>query len=109
MTSSETTGSERSQRPTRDRWGVFLAVLGAAHAIAFFGCPNLVVPPRISEQVPTVVLGAVICSLPPGCSLYLLLRGRTLSERAVAGGSLVVSVFWLLLAWGFIQPLLKGP
>lgn len=109
MTTIETASSEHSQGPRRDRLGLFLAVLGAAHAIAFFGCPSIIVPPRISQQVLTVLLAVGICSLPPSCSLCLLLRGRTLLERVVAFGSLVVSVFWLLLAWDFIQQLLKGP
>jgi hypothetical protein len=109
MTKSDTTRSQQQQHPTRDRSVLFLVGAAAAHAFAFIGCPSIVVPPRISEQVNTVALAVAICILPPGSSIYLLFRSRTLAERVIAWVSFIVSLFWLLLAYSFVQQLLKGP
>ena len=92
-----------------DRWGLFLAVAAVAHGVAFFGCPNIVVPPRISTQLTNVGVVVAVCTIPFITSLLLILRYRTLSQRVIAFCSLAVSLFWLLFAGGLIESALKGP
>jgi hypothetical protein len=89
--------------------GMFLLIAAVAHGVAFFGCPTIIVPPRISRQLLTIGEAVVVLLVPFVSSLFLLFRYRTLSERVIAWGSLAVSLFWLALAWSLIERALEGP
>jgi hypothetical protein len=88
---------------------MFLAIAAVAHGVALFGCPSIVVPPRISRQLFMVVVALAILLVPFVTSLFLLFRYRTLSERVIAWGSLAVSLVWLALAGSLVEQALKGP
>jgi hypothetical protein len=57
----------------------------------------------------TVAMAIAICFIPPVCSLGLLVRYRTVSERVITYVSLGLSLFWLFLAGDFIMQMLKRP
>ena len=101
-----------SRQPTSakaDTWGVFLTVAALSHAMAFIGSPNIVVPPRISQQLDKVEIAAVLLCIPFVCSLFLLFRYRNKSERVIAYCSLIGSLLWLVAAASLITQALKGP
>jgi hypothetical protein len=88
---------------------MFLAVAAASHGAAFFGCPTIAVPPRISQQLLTVGVAVVVLLIPFISGLFLLLRYHTLSERVIAYCSLAGSLFWLALGGCLIEKALRGP
>jgi hypothetical protein len=92
-----------------DRWHLFLFLATIVHVAVLFGCPNITVPPRISQQLVKVTETVCFLLLPFICSLFLLFRYRTLSERVISYGSLLVSLLWLWLAVSLISGALKGP
>ena len=92
-----------------DRWGVFLAIAAASHFVGFAGSPNIVVPPRISQQMGKVELAVAFLCIPFICSLFLLFRYRTKSELVIAYCSMVVSLGWLAYAASIIEQALRGP
>lgn len=103
------TGALQAKPQRGDRSHIYLAVAASAHAAAFFGCPTIIVPPRISQQIPAVVAGTLGLAVPLVASLFLLLRYRTRSERVIAWCSFVGSLLWLAVAAGFVTMALRGP
>lgn len=87
------------------RWRSFLLIAGGTHGIALLGCPMMDTPHTIPKQPLLVTL--VICLVPIVSSLFLLFRYRTVPERIIAYCSLVVSLFWLVVAGGSIQHAVK--
>jgi hypothetical protein len=94
MTDSTTIKPEKIASK-ENRWKIFLILTGMVHIAVFVGCPNFVVPPRVSQQIPKVVEAEVILLIPFIWSMYLLFRYRTLEERVVGWLSLGVSLLWL--------------
>jgi hypothetical protein len=88
---------------------MFLGVAAASHFVAFVGWPNIVVPPRISQQLAAVEVGVVLLCIPFISSLFLLFRYRNKSERVIAYCSLAGSLVWLAAAATLVQQALKGP
>jgi hypothetical protein len=104
--------SSASRQPTSakaDTWGVFLAVAAVSHGVAFVGSPNVVVPPRNSQQLDKVEVAAVLLCIPFVCSLFLLFCYRNRSERVIAYCSLMGSLLWLVAAASLSTQALKGP
>jgi hypothetical protein len=99
------------QVPVRraDRWQLFLAFALVAQATTFFCCPNIVVPPRVSSQLPTIEWAIGICVIPFATSLFLVICNRHGSERVIAYGSLAASLFWLGFAVTLVRTAIIGP
>jgi Na+/melibiose symporter-like transporter len=91
-----------------ENWRMFLAIAAVAHGVTLF-CPPIIVPPRITNQIPTVGVALVVLAIPFVTSLFLLFCYRTLSERVIAWGSLAVSLLWLALAGSLVEQVLKRP
>jgi hypothetical protein len=83
------------------RWPIFLAIAAASHAQVAFFSPDIITPPSISEQLPTVRVAALVFLVPFVVGFLLLLRYRTNSERVIAWCSLASSLFWLVVG-GFL-------
>ena len=101
-----------SQQPTStkaDRWRVFLALAAGSHFVGFACVPNIIVPPRISQQLGKIEIGAAFLCIPFICSLLLLFRYRTRSERVIAYCSLAGSLLWLAIAASLVAQALRGP
>ncbi len=88
---------------------MFLGVAAASHFVALVGWPNIVVPPRISQQLAKVEVGVVLFCIPFISSLFLLFRYRNKSERVIAYASLAGSLVWLAAAASLVHQALRGP
>ena len=113
---TDRTVADQSHRPVTDsitimcenitrkanRWKMFLVISCLIHFAVLVGCPSISVPPRLSQQLPTVVEGEVILVIPFVWSVYVLFRYRTLEERVVGYLSLAGSLFWLALGAGIL-------
>lgn len=86
------------------RWRTFLAVAVVAHGLSLFACPSL----AVSHDLATVGLAVFICVVPFCSGLILFLLHRTLLERIIVLCSLLASLFWLVMAGGFIEQALKA-
>jgi hypothetical protein len=74
---------------------MFLIVSGVIHIAVLVGCPSIYVPPRLSQQIPKVVLTEMILVIPFIWIVFLLFRYRTLEERVTGYLSFAVSLLWL--------------
>jgi hypothetical protein len=71
--------SIKSRKATR--WMLFLIISGALHLSVLLGCPNFVVPPRMSQQLPKLVSAEIMFAIPFIWSVFLLFRYRTVEEH----------------------------
>jgi len=74
---------------------MLLIFSGVIHIAVLVSCPSIYVPPRLTQQIPKVVLTEMILVIPFIWSVFLLFRYRTLEERVIGYLSLAVSLFWL--------------
>ena len=109
MINSNTKSPEQGQVVKGDRWYRFLLVAMLAQGVAFFGCLEVVEPPRIPGKLVRLAVALVACATPIVASLCLLFRQRKLSERIVGYSSLAFSVFWLVFAGWVVKQALRDP
>jgi hypothetical protein len=109
VNATDTSKSPQPASTKADRWSVFLAIAAASHFLGFAGSPNIVVPPRITQQLGKIELGVAFLCIPFICSLLLLFRYRTKSERVIAYCSFAGSLLWLAVAASLVTQALRGP
>jgi len=109
MNTSEAHAHQSKTAPKADTWVLFLVIVAVIHGAALIVCSMIRVPPRISQQLAKVTVSVCLLLLPFICSLCLLFRYRSLSERAISYGSLLISLFWIGVAVSLVSQLLKGP
>jgi hypothetical protein len=109
VNASDTNSSQQPALTRTDRWGLFLTLAAVSHIVGFAGSPNIVVPPRISQQLAQVEVGVALLCLPFICSLFLVFHRRTKSERVIAYCSLAGSLLWLAAATSLVEQALRGP
>jgi hypothetical protein len=98
MTDPATITTQQPATRKVDRWWIFLGVPGAIHCAVLVGCPNITVPPKLSQQLFTVGVAEFVLLLPFIWSVFVLFCYRTISERVIGYLSLSVSLFWLAIA-----------
>jgi hypothetical protein len=108
MTAPDTPNDQEPTTRT-DRWGLFLSIAAVIHFVGFVGAPNIVVPPKISQQLGKVLLGVASLFIPFIGSLFLLFLCRSKSERVISYGSLAASLLWLAVAEDLVERVLRGP
>ena len=70
-------------------------------------CPNLVVPPRLSQQMGNALNVLGLSLIPFAWGFYLLFTYRNLKERILAYTAIAISLLWVGVGTDFLIQVMK--